>query len=106
VDTAGTNGNPVTIKFETGAKLSAPYWSANGAIALTSKDNVVIDGGTNGIIENTDNGTGKTYVAASAGVSTSLCNNLEIKNLTIQNMLLHYWADTTGTGMLSQEVLV
>src|SRR2546423_6316061 len=30
----GVAGNPITIRFETGANLTAPYWSNNGAINM------------------------------------------------------------------------
>ena len=58
VGASGTSGSPITVKFETGAKLTSQQWSQSGAIAATSKNYIVIDGGTNGIIENTANGVG------------------------------------------------
>jgi hypothetical protein len=52
----GASGNPITIKFETGAAMYAPYHNLGGAIR-TNGTWYVIDGGTNGIIANTLNGT-------------------------------------------------
>ena len=49
----GSSGNPITIKFLPGTVLSAPYWSSNGAIHMVGASHIVVDGGTNGVIENT-----------------------------------------------------
>lgn len=53
---SGTNGLPITLKFETGAVLQAPYFAFTGGIVI-SQNFWVIDGGTNGVIENTLNGS-------------------------------------------------
>jgi len=87
---SGTSGNVITIKFEDDAKFSAPKWTG-GAIIGTTHEFILIDGGTNGKIEATDNGSaagGYTYQDASAGISFDGpgVNDVEIKNLTIQNM--------------------
>src|ERR1700747_3102973 len=52
VRASGSSGNPITIKFMTGAVLSAPYWSGNGAIHMDNVSHIVVDGGTNGVIQN------------------------------------------------------
>ena len=44
-------GGNVTLVFETGAKLSSPSWGA--AVLSIGKSNIIVDGGANGIIENT-----------------------------------------------------
>ncbi|MES2216487.1 MAG: LamG-like jellyroll fold domain-containing protein, partial [Patescibacteria group bacterium] len=106
----GTAGNPITFKFESGAKLSAPTWgtdtnpespSTKPAIFGSNTSYIVLDG-TNGLIEATDNGLnrpGRTfghYVAAT-GVSFSGDNGtagitgVEIKNITMRN-LVQSWA--------------
>src|SRR6202030_4448512 len=54
----GTSTSPIIIKFETNAILTAPYWSSLGAISESGRSYIVIDGGTNGLIKNTANGTG------------------------------------------------
>jgi len=103
VQANGTNGNPITIKFESGALLTAPYWAGagGGAINVSNQSYIVIDGGTpcgtsgtcNGVIQNTANGTGLTYENASYGIEGSGCNNCEYKNLGIYNIYVH-----TGLG--------
>jgi len=94
---SGTSGNVITILFEDNAKLQAPYFSTGGAINGGNHDYITIDGGTNGIIENTDNGSvasGKTYHAYSTGIYfNGGNNNLDIKNLTIQNMFINTGGD-------------
>ena len=90
---SGSEGLPITIKFESGAKLSAAYWgdAASAAIYGSSKNYIIIDGGTNGIIEATNNGSaslGYANQVDSRAIETSGCSNLEIKNLTIQNMYI------------------
>jgi hypothetical protein len=82
----GTSTSPITIKWETNAVLTAPYWSAAGAISALGRSYIVFDGGSNGIIQNTANGTGRTYVQSSRGIYASNCTNCTVKNLTIANI--------------------
>jgi hypothetical protein len=102
---SGSSGSIITIKFEDGAKFSKTAWGTGSAAAIyaNGKDYIIIDGGTNGIIENTDNGTAKAYQQASHGINVSSCNNLEIKNVTIQNIYIRTSGSTdytNGTGGL------
>ena len=101
IQDSGVSDNPITIRFEEDAKLSAPYWNyggnlatAGGAIKSNSKSYIVIDGGVNGVIENTDNGNGRTYQVASNAIHSTNGDNWEIKNLTIQNLF-----EPIGTGL-------
>jgi len=101
---SGTSGSPVTVLFEAGAKLTAPHWGVDsaGAIYANGKNYVVIDGGTNGIIENTDNGdlpSGKTYSQPSTGIFLTGCTGFEVKNLTIQNIYLHTYNTNNEAGV-------
>jgi hypothetical protein len=109
---AGSEGNPITILFESGAIMSAPYWGTNdgtnptgGAITL-AHSYTAVDGGTNGIIENTASGTGLTYSGASApitgGVVITTCSTTcEVRNLTIRKVYLKtpYSADPLSFGV-------
>lgn len=101
---ASGTGNAITIKFELGAKLSAPHWTAFGALNLNSKSFLVIDGGTNGLIEATDNGTAKTYQVDTTGIFGEGSSNVTIQNLTIRNLYDRTAFSTTdsnryGVGM-------
>jgi hypothetical protein len=124
IGASGTSDNPITVKFESGAKFSAPTWgAASGAINISSRDYIIIDGGTNGIIECTDNGTpaGKKYSPSGTLISGGLTHtysddtygvyvykggNYEIKNLTIQNIYHRISSSNdnkakTGKGIMS-----
>jgi hypothetical protein len=109
----GTGGNPITIKFENNAILQAPYWSvANGAI-YCSNPYITIDGGSNGIIQNTANGTALAYHQLSSGIlSGSACGNFTVQNLTIRNLYIRTEAsndsadDGTGIGVAGDNILL
>src|ERR1700730_3590311 len=82
----GTSTSPITIKWEPNAILSAPYWSAMGAIYASGNSYIVFDGGTNGMIRNTANGTNGAYKQSSRALYVSSCNGCVVKNLTIANL--------------------
>jgi hypothetical protein len=83
---SGAAGEPITIKFMPYAVLTAPYWSGMGAIDIDYRSHIVIDGGTNGIIENTANGTGRAYHQNSVAIHAYKCTSCTVQNLTIQNL--------------------
>jgi len=91
---SGASGSPVTLKFETDANLAAPYWSSSGAINVSGRNWIVIDGGTNGTIQNTANGSGLAYMAQSNGFVLSRVSNVTVKNLAIANICQHTLGDT------------
>jgi hypothetical protein len=93
---SGSAGNPITIKFLSGTVLSAPYWSGNGAIHMDGVSDIVVDGGTNGVIENTANGTGRAYHQNSVAVHAAGCNGCTVQNLTIQNLYVRTSASDTA----------
>jgi hypothetical protein len=101
----------VTILFESGANLTSPAWSgATGAINISGHSYIVVDGGSNGIIQNTNNGTNLgLHQATSVGVfaggpSGSGCSpGCRVTNLTVANMYVHASVsdcsiDQTGTN--------
>ena len=83
---SGTAGNPITIKFEPGALLTAPYWSAQGAIYASGVSNIVIDGGGTGVIQNTQNGTGLQYEQSTRAIYAAQCTGCTVQNLTMANL--------------------
>jgi len=87
----GTGVAGLRIYFEPNARLSAPTWPG-GAIKWESagyaKNNVIIDGGTNGVIECTANGTLLANHVNSCGISFISASHLTIKNLTISNIYI------------------
>jgi hypothetical protein len=109
----GNNGAPITLVFEAGATLTAPYWGTNGAISANGGSYLVVDGvctasnstgqctSTQGTIQATlDGSPGATCPAGPCqyqqnGFAVNLspgsanCNNCEIENLTIANLYIH-----------------
>ena len=84
---SGTAGNPITLYFEPGANFTAPCWHKDsGAIDPNNKSYIVIDGGVNGIIQNTACGTAFTNRASSA-INGNLSHAI-IQNLTVTNLYL------------------
>jgi hypothetical protein len=82
---SGSSGSPITILFESGAVLTATYWG--GAAILVQNDFITVNGGTNGTIQATDNGTTKAnQQAGGTGVQLSGASNVVIENLTIANL--------------------
>jgi hypothetical protein len=137
---SGAPGAPVTILFEPNAILQSPQFSGYGGILCHSYHNcrhdVVIDGGTNGVIQNTDSGspgnanclipTGpngacghngydingnlvSTLGMFVTGWSTYGLNNIEIKNLTVRNIYLNSGAnpgDNDSGGKNSGDITI
>lgn len=91
----GAEGNPVTIKFDTGAILEAPYFAASpnggcgGAICLYGLSYYTVDGQNTGTIQNTANGSGLAYQRNSEGIEGYNCNHCTVENLTIANIYVH-----------------
>lgn len=104
---SGTPTNPITIKFETGARLQTTYCNvagnSSGCIILSTPANprsyIVLDGGTpcgttnpnncNGQIVSTTNGTGLATQQTTNGVEAENCTGCEIKNLGIFGQYIH-----------------
>lgn len=106
---SGTSVNPITVKFEPGAVLQSPYFggssscyslaTCNAGIEVYGYNFIVIDGGTNGIIRDTANGTNMANHQNSTGVVLS-GNGLIVRNLTIQNIYAN--DPTTGKDWAGQ----
>jgi len=80
----GAAGNPITIYFEPNAKISQPV--CGDCMNMDNRNYITVDGGTNGIVESSNNGTNKANHASSTGISADPCNHCTIKNLTVQNI--------------------
>ena len=84
---SGSSGNPITLLFDTGATLSAPYWSGtSGALNFSGRSWITINGQNTGTIQNTANGDGLANRQTSIGIMAYPCNNCTVKNLTIANI--------------------
>lgn len=94
IQASGTQANPITILFEANAIMTAPTLGSGLAWILgNTHSNITIDGGFNGVITCTDNGTTSTYGGTHTfnnhpidGVAFQSTSNIIIKNLVISNM--------------------
>lgn len=94
----GTSASPITVIWDTGAILQAPYFSAtNYGINGNGAAYVVLDGGTNGIIQNTANGSSLTYQQSSVLVG-GFGDNFTVRNLSLLNVYVHALNDPNGGG--------
>ena len=85
----GTSASPITIRFESGALLTAPYWSAMGAIFMQGRNYITIDGGGTGVIQNTASGTNLQYQQDTRAIYAPGCTACIIQNITIANLYVH-----------------
>lgn len=85
---SGTPGHPITLLFESGAVLQAGYFAQDpgGGIACVNRNYITIDGGSNGLVQATANGTAQANQRGSNGVFLQSCNNVEVKNLRLSNL--------------------
>jgi hypothetical protein len=113
----GSSGNPVTILFEPGAKLSTAVFPVNGALNLSNRSWIVVDGGTpcgpavsdknscNGTIENTDNGTSfGHHTDQTVGININGSSNVTVQNILVQNIYVH--TSTSDTNVPGQPLPV
>lgn len=100
VQGSGASGKPITILFEPGAVLTAPYWQfATGAISCNNHAFITVDGGSNGVIQNTADGTALAYHVNTKGVDGggAGCTNFTAQNLTISNLYIRTALSTTDS---------
>jgi hypothetical protein len=91
----GAGTGPITLLFEPGATMTSPAWpnpnNATGAITVPiilghGLGYIIIDGGTNGLIENTANGTSLGNSINSLGVAMVETHDSTVRNLTVANL--------------------
>jgi hypothetical protein len=86
----GSSDAPLIILFEPDTRISmAASDTANGCLNVSNRSCIVVDGGRNGIIENTDNGTQLKFHVPSVAIKAEACNHCEFKNLHISNLYVH-----------------
>ena len=94
---SGVAGNPITLLFDTDAVLQSPAFLV--AVNVVSQSYVVVDGGSNGIIQNTANGTNRTYHQSSQGIRISGAYYVEVKNLTVKDIYINAGTVNTATDI-------
>jgi parallel beta-helix repeat protein len=93
---SGTSSSPITLHFETGAGLTAPYWATTGAINTNGQHYLIIDGGSNGYVTATANGTSLGHEQDTKGLSVGGCVGCIVRNLTVSNMYVHTGSSSDG----------
>ena len=99
----GGPGSPLTLRFEDNALIQAPYW-IGPVINLNGNSYITVDGGTNGLIQATANGTDLAYQDdnSSTGVASNQNDtggsNLTVENLTVANLYVHAYDPTDEKG--------
>ncbi len=89
---SGMAGSPITIFFEPNAKMSAPVWpiisgsTHRAAIYSNGYSYITVNGGSNGIIESTDNGTNLNNQLQQSGIYFTQVDYAQVENLLITNM--------------------
>lgn len=86
IGASGSDGSPIAIIFEDNAKFSAAYWGLNGAITITNKNYITIDGNDVGVIEATANGTELANQQDGKGIYINGGSNVNVRNLTIKDL--------------------
>lgn len=89
---SGTAGSPITVYWEYGAALSEPFCpGANSGCFNTNRQSyLTLDGGPDGVIRSTANGTTLANRQSSVvGIYAIDCTGCTIENLTIANMYVH-----------------
>lgn len=79
----GVAGSPISLLWETGAKLSQ---GAGDLVHLNGHNYLTLDGQINGIIENTANGTLLANHLQVHAIEGSNSSNIEVKNLNCRNI--------------------
>jgi hypothetical protein len=102
----GTASSPITLLFESGSQLNAPYWSGSGAINMTNRSYVTVDGGSNGIIQNTANGDSLANRQISSLIYALNCNGCTVRNLTLANVYVAIRNQSTLGGAMTQMTAV
>jgi hypothetical protein len=94
----GSSGNPITIRFESGAVLQAPYWDGTLGAIYIQNSYITVDGGTNGLIQNTLNGStgancpagacSQQQVSRGVGSACGSSTNAVVQNLAVNNLFV------------------
>ena len=97
---SGTAGNPITLDWEPGAVMSMSAASClSGCVNLSNRSYVTLNGGSNGVIQATNNGDQLALDDNAEGVQVHSTDHVTIKDLTIQNMYVkHQNTQVNGTG--------
>lgn len=108
----GSSGNPIQLVFDTNGIVQSNACNINGCIYSDGNNYITVNGGTNGLVQNTLNGTsgaacpgGSCSVQQdSQGVNLVSCTGCTIKNLTISDIYLRN--STSDTNQYGQGAVI
>lgn len=89
---SGTPGQPIVIYFEPGSSIAMPACPGRdrGCLNTNGQSHLTIDGGSDGTIESTANGTGLAlHDNDVAGIWALDCTGCTIEGLTVRDMYVH-----------------
>src|SRR5487761_185028 len=108
---SGTSGSPITLLFGSEAVVQAAYWGLNGAIYSNGNSYLTLDGGINGIVQATRNGSsGGPCIGGSCFFSEGakqICtaqmvfmfgNDISVKNLIARDAYVHTATSNDSNG--------
>lgn len=104
---SGRSGRPITIYWQRKARLSSPDWNGGPAIDTRQQHFLTLDGGVNGVIQATGQGTALRYQGISSqGIYALGCTGCTIENLTIENLYRHTSAADTSVDQTLDDGIV
>lgn len=111
---SGSSGSPITLQFQSGASLQNTYCGIGACLNLHGQTYLIVNGGTNGLIEATANGTSGTSncpAGACANQQQSVAiigfgNNTIIENLTIGPMYVRSGTTDEAPSRLGVDCVV
>ena len=106
----GASGSPITMTFDAGTVLQAPYWASSlgamnaGAISMGTGGSYLVIDLKNATIQNTANGSPTKYAnqQPSTGISGFACNHCTITNSGTQGqgVIQNIYVNIQGDGTL------
>jgi Right handed beta helix region len=99
---SGSSVSPITLSFDTDTTLTnTAYWGTDGAINISGRSWIVVDGANTGTIQNTGNGTAGSYPYSNPSDAIVIQNgasNVTVQNLTVANICVHTVNLNDSTG--------
>jgi hypothetical protein len=91
---SGSSSNPLELIFDTDAVITSTYWTGK-VVDLGAHDYITVNGGKNGTISATANGTSlANHSSTTYGVYAEGGSDVTIENITISGLYTHVCADT------------
>ena len=103
----GAPGRPITVAWEPGATLSSTDWHGGDAVDTNGFGHLTFDGGEDGTVEATAEGTGLSGQGVASRAFYALgCNGCTFKNLTIKDLYVHTSTSDTSVDQTMDNGIV